>query len=175
MDYIKLKIKDKSAQDMIEFTFVLPLLIFCFVFILTGGQLIYNKFVAFNAVYNGMRQASVEPSLTAARKTLKEVADEYLPQTISVDRAAVTLQPLNGAGDIIDVLTWQKNTELMGEIVYVVNTLFPFRFNFKSSFNGQSTETMFLAPNQMKVSAKTVAYIEYNKANNYTGNRIRLR
>ena len=28
--YISKKIKDKSGQDMVEFTFVLPLLMFCF-------------------------------------------------------------------------------------------------------------------------------------------------
>ena len=56
--YISKKIKDKSGQDMVEFTFVLPLLMFCFVFILTGGQLVYNKFVVYNATINALRQAS---------------------------------------------------------------------------------------------------------------------
>ena len=170
MDYIKLKLKDKSAQDMIEFTFVLPLLIFCFVFILTGGQLIYNKFVAFNAVYNGMRQACVESSWGYGSSMLRRVAEEFLPQTISVDRVQVSLRGVDGS--LSDAIRWEKDTELMGEVTFIVNTVFPFRFNFKSSFNGASAETVFLAPNQMKVSAKTAGFVEYNKTNQYSGDRI---
>ena len=164
MDYIKLKIKDKSAQDMIEFTFVLPLLIFCFVFILTGGQLIYNKFVAFNAVYNGLRQASVESSLDYATDRLEEIAGDYVPQAISVDSYNVRI---NAPRD------WAKNSPIVGQVNFVVNTLLPFRFNFKSDFNGSSTNTTFLAPNQMNVSAATSAYVEYNNKNTYQGYRPR--
>lgn len=179
MDYIKLKLKDKSAQDMIEFTFVLPLLIFCFVFVLTGGQLIYNKFVAFNAVYNGLRQASLESSDDIAKKRLKQIADEYLPQTISVARSEVELTATTG-NDLLDGLIgsyltdrWNKDTAIQGTVTYVVNTIFPFRFNFRSDFNGQSSNTEFLAPNQMRVSATTSAFVEYNNRNSYSGTRVR--
>ena len=158
MHYIKLKLKDKSAQDMIEFTFVLPLLIFCFVFILTGGQLIYNKFVAFNAVYNGLRAASVEPTLNIAKKRLEKVANEHMAQTISVKTAKVDI-------DIEDnSKRWIKNNKITGEVTYIVNTVFPFNFTFG--------DTEFLAPNQLKVSALSSAFVEYNTTNTYTGDRI---
>ena len=164
MDYIKLKLKDKSAQDMIEFTFVLPLLIFCFVFVLTGGQLIYNKFVAFNAVYNGLRQASVESTLGWGKDRLREVVGDYLPQAISVKQYTVEIDAPNG---------WQKNKPIVGQTTFIVNTLLPFRFNFKSDFDGKSSNSTFLAPNQMKVNARTSAYVEYNHNNTYQGYRPR--
>lgn len=149
MDYIKLKLKDKSAQDMVEFAFVLPLLMFCFVMILTGGQLVYNKFVVYNACFNGVRQACTERSRYLGQQTFEEVVESYYPQMISIDKTKTQRNiKTNGLFTL-----WQKDAEIIGEVKLAVKTLFPVNFSDLK------------APNLMYVNGTSAAYVEYDKSN----------
>ena len=175
MDYFKLKLKDKSAQDMVEFTFVLPLLLFCFVFILTGGQMVYNKFSAFQAAYDGTRKASVATSATKGSKALEEVAKTFEPQTIAVEEIKTQLYYIddwnifNGEDQLVKanslggMLTggWQKGKIIVGEVNYTMKTLFPI------NFIGYAGQADLSVANTVNVSARTAAVIEYNKVNRY--------
>lgn len=89
--YFVKKLKDKSAQDMIEFACVLPILMAVFLFIFTAGQMIYNKQVAFNMAYQGCRTAVINNRYNA-QSAAYERAKEYLPQTIAVKDFDLTVE-----------------------------------------------------------------------------------
>ena len=160
--YISKKIKDKSGQDMVEFTFVLPLLMFCFVFILTGGQLVYNKFVVYNATINALRQASTENKYTSAATTYYTTVKNYAGQAICIQPIAqsdTTIEVRDKAGNNPGA-RWKRDNQLVGKTVFHVRTLFP--VNFKG----------LQAANIMNVSGESATYIEYDDSNgSYDGNK----
>jgi hypothetical protein len=145
LEYIKLKLKDKSGQDMVEFTFVLPLLLFCFAFLITGSQLIYNKFVTFDAAFHGLRSASTQVSHEAADKSFKEIAGTYKNQGIGVDEIRAN----------VIANAWKKDAPISGIVVFKIKTLFPL------TYDG------FRAKNYYDIQSKTSTYVEYNTNLNF--------
>lgn len=174
--YIFSKIKNKNAQDMIEFTLVLPILMFIFLFILTGGQMIFNKQVAFNMAYQGCRVA-VTCRQSEAEAKARERASEFIGQTIAVESwdiecglaPGMTVKNPDNPTSTLTIspsTTWTSfkqrkyswGTIISGsqfcetKVTLNMNTLFPIRGIINS---------------QMPISAKTRMVIEYNPGVNY--------
>ena len=83
-NYLLKKVKNKDAQDMVEFTMVLPVLMGMFVMLFTVGQLGFNKQVAFNMAYHACRRSVVSDNVSALQRGW-DVAKLYTGQLISVD------------------------------------------------------------------------------------------
>ena len=149
--YAKRKILDKNAQDIIEFSLVLPILMFVFMFIFTGGQMIFNKQVVFNMAYQGCRAAVVCKSQTEGQRAAEERAAELVPQFIAIK------DPNSWKIEVSSDGSWRNITKYFiggGSTNYckttatvTMSTLFPIK-NVMS--------------NTLDISAMTKMAIEYN-------------
>ena len=162
--YFRSKLLDKNAQDMIEFTLVLPILMFVFLFILTGGQMIYNKQVAFNMAYQSCRVAVTCQNKHEAKIKGAERAEDFLPQAIAISKDNAGNYIWDYECDLAEGSdTWssfkRKDGAALGKsqfcevkVTLHMNTLFPMKSIIDS---------------KMPISAKTQMVIEYNPIVHY--------
>ena len=156
------KLKEKKAQDMVEFAIVLPFIMFIFLFILTGGQLIYNKQVAYNMAYQGCRSAVVSPA-SDAKALAKRRAELFSKQAIAMDSWEIFLGTQNiGQAEVktdpsswsFSPYTWNKkaNAYCLCAVRIHMTTLFPIKGKIGATY---------------PIMARTKMVIEYAAANKY--------
>ena len=152
--YIKRKLLDKNAQDIIEFSLVLPILMFVFLFIFTGGQMIFNKQVVFNMAYQGCR-AAIVCDRTKAQTAAEDRARELVTQFISIK----------------DANAWSISIDLVGSDWKNVTTYSTSSTNYCKTTAEATMKTLFpirgIVSNTLPIKATTKMAIEYNPEINY--------